>query len=156
MTASPGCDECDQIRLQEQVDLDKAREQQTLDLEKARQQQTLDLAKLDKQQELDLAKSDETDASAARKSESDLEVELRKQFHSTIIEVAKGGIERARDSAKYVQTAATAIMAVYTGVLALVFSVTDNPLPLRGAWAAVFLGLAIALATAYLAFHHRA
>lgn len=81
-----------------------------------------------------------------------VEGELNKLYHTTITEFAKASIDRARDGAKFVQTAAAAIFAVYTGLLALVFSVTDNPLPLRGALAGVFLGLAVALATAYLAF----
>lgn len=86
------------------------------------------------------------------KAEEDTEAKLTVLFHTTIAEVAKGALERSRDSAKYVQTAAAAINALYTGALALVFSVTDNPLPLRGLYATVFLGLAVALATAYLAF----
>ncbi len=89
---------------------------------------------------------------SSSKSHWQAERDLNKLFHETVAEVTKGAIERSRDSAKYVQTGATAIMALYTGVLALVFSVTDNPLPSRGIWPAVFLGLAIALATAYLAF----
>lgn len=96
---------------------------------------------------------------SARSTEKDLrdsgektEQELTVLFHTAIAEVAKGAIDRARDSAKFVQTAATAIFALYSALLALAFSVTDNPLPLRGAWAGVFLGLSVALASAYLAF----
>lgn len=77
---------------------------------------------------------------------------LNALFHEKVAEVAVAGVERARDNAKFVQTAASAVFAVYTGLLALVYSVTDNPLPLRGAWAGVFLGLSVAFATAYLSF----
>lgn len=91
-----------------------------------------------------------------KKASHDAELELNKLFHTTLTEVAKGSIERARDGAKFVQTAATAIFAVYTGLLGLVFSVTDHPLPLRGAYAGVFLGLSIAFGTAYLAYIGRA
>lgn len=87
-----------------------------------------------------------------KKASHDAELELQKLFHTTVTSVATGSIDRARDGAKFVQTAATAIFAVYTGMLGLVFSVTDHPLPLRGAYAGVFLGLSIAFATAYLAF----
>lgn len=80
------------------------------------------------------------------------EAELTKLFHQTITEVSTTAIDRSRDSAKFVQTAASAIFALYTGLLALAFSVTDNPLPVRGVWAGVFLGLSIALSSAYLAF----
>lgn len=87
-----------------------------------------------------------------KKASHDAEIELNKLFHTTVTEVATGSIDRARDGAKFVQTAATAIFAVYTGLLGLVFSVTDHPLPLRGAYAGVFLGLSIAFGTAYLAY----
>jgi hypothetical protein len=80
------------------------------------------------------------------------EEELSKLYHEKMAEVAIASIDRSRDSAKFVQTAATAILGIYIGLLALTYSVTDNPLPLRGAWAGVFLGLSIAFATAYLAF----
>lgn len=86
------------------------------------------------------------------KSSGALEDELNKLYHQKVADVSVAGIDRARDGAKFVQTAATAVFAVYTGLLALVYSVTTNPLPLRGAWAGVFFGLAIAFATAYLAF----
>ncbi|HVF03538.1 MAG TPA: hypothetical protein VNA20_01740 [Frankiaceae bacterium] len=89
---------------------------------------------------------------ALHKAERDAEHELVKLFHTTVAEVATGSIERSRDSAKYVQTAAAAIGTLYSGLLALAFSVADNPLPLRGVWAAMFLGLSGALSTAYLAF----
>ncbi|MEV6416089.1 hypothetical protein [Kribbella sp. NPDC051718] len=73
-------------------------------------------------------------------------------FSDGIIAVAKGGIDRARASAEFVQKGATAIFALYTGALTLAFSVTDNPLPARGILPSLFLGFAILLATAYLAF----
>ncbi|WP_328330781.1 hypothetical protein OHA70_09690 [Kribbella sp. NBC_00382] len=73
-------------------------------------------------------------------------------FSDAIMTVAKGGIDRARASAEFVQKGATAIFALYTGALTLAFSVTDNPLPARGILPSLFLGFAILLATAYLAF----
>ncbi len=45
--------------------------------------------------------------------------ELNKLFPTKVAEVAVAGIDRARDGAKFVQTAATAIFAIYTGLLAL-------------------------------------
>jgi hypothetical protein len=73
-------------------------------------------------------------------------------FSDAVVAVAKGGIDRARASAEFVQKGATAIFALYTGALTLAFSVTDNPLPARGILPSLFLGFAILLATAYLAF----
>lgn len=59
--------------------------------------------------------------------------------------------ENARDGAKHVVTAASAIATLYAGVVGVVFAVKDNPLPQRGIWAILFLGLAVVLAAAYLA-----
>jgi hypothetical protein len=89
---------------------------------------------------------------ALEKAEWDAEHDLQKAYHGAIVTVAQGSIDRIRESAKYVQVAATAIAALYTGALGLVFAAKDNPLPGRGIWSPVFLGLAIALATAYLAY----
>lgn len=73
--------------------------------------------------------------------------------HSTALNsIATGALERARGGAEAVIKAAASIATLYTGVLALVFSVADNPLPLRGVLPAVFLGGAVVLATAYLAY----
>lgn len=43
-------------------------------------------------------------------------------------------------------------MTAYAVLLGLVFAAKENPLPLRGVYAAAFMGLAIACAVAYLAF----
>ncbi|NCT90469.1 hypothetical protein GXB85_05840 [Cellulomonas sp. APG4] len=61
-------------------------------------------------------------------------------------------VEGRRAGARTVQQAAAGIAALYTGVLGLVFSVTDNPLPVRGVLTPFFLGLAIVFATTYLAW----
>jgi hypothetical protein len=89
---------------------------------------------------------------ALDKAQWDSEFRLRESYYGAILDVAKGSIDRSRDSAKYVQTAASAIAVLYTGALGLVFAATSNPLPLRGVWAVAFLGLAVALSTVYLAF----
>ncbi|WP_338751792.1 hypothetical protein [Janibacter alittae] len=102
--------------------------------------------------DLDLRKIDREYERKAEAAADAAEAELNKLFHEKVAEVAVGSVERARDNAKFLQIAASAIFAVYTGLLALVYSVTDNPLPLRGAWAGVFIGLSIAFATAYLTF----
>jgi hypothetical protein len=68
-----------------------------------------------------------------------------------MIEVAKGSIERTRQAAEAVRLAAAAIGTIYAAVLALAFSVA-KPLPPRGLIPAVFLGLAIFFATAFVAW----
>ena len=85
---------------------------------------------------------------AARAKNSD---DLNQKLAETLTAVSTGGIERARSGAQFVQTAATAIAGLYTGVLGVLF-VSDHSAPVRAFIPAVFLGLAVALATYYLAF----
>ncbi len=73
-------------------------------------------------------------------------------FFEVLSSFAIGSVERARAGAELVQKAAGAIATLYAGVLALVFSVSDNPLPARGVLAPAFLGLAVVLSTAYIAY----
>lgn len=73
-------------------------------------------------------------------------------FNTAMTEAGAASIERTRTNAEGVQKAATAIFALYTGALTLAFSVTDRPLPLRGALPGVFLGCAIVLSVGYLAY----
>lgn len=79
---------------------------------------------------------------------------VRQEIAKAYLEVAKGSVTRAQAAAQFVQTAASAVGAIYTGVLGLTFKADAATLRLdpRGLAAAVFLGLAIALATSYLAF----
>jgi hypothetical protein len=135
------CTDCDRVRLEKELDAREAERIHARELDTLRQQH-----------QAELGAAERNGLIALEKAQWDSEYELRQLFHESIADVAKGAIDRSRDSAKYVQTAAAAIAALYTGALGLVFSVTDNALPLRGVYATVFLGLAIALATAYLAF----
>ena len=98
------------------------------------------------------AAADETKATERPKAEYDTDLEIHKQTMLAILEVTKGSIARSHDTADFVQKVATALAAAYTTLLAVVFSIKDNPLPSRGFIPTLFLGLAAALATAYLAF----
>lgn len=80
------------------------------------------------------------------------EDELQKAFHADLAEVAKASLERSRAAGEFIQKAAGAIATLYTGVLAVSFSVADRPLPARGAMPAIFLGLAIALSSVYVGY----
>ena len=73
-------------------------------------------------------------------------------FYTTAYEVAKAAVDRARSGAQFVETAAAAVVTLYTGALAAAFSATKTPLPIRGLMPAVYLGLGIAFAAFYLAF----
>src|SRR5688572_10067084 len=53
---------------------------------------------------------------------------LEQKLHETLFTVATGAVERARSGAQFVQTAASAIGVLYTGVLAVIF-VSETPVP---------------------------
>jgi hypothetical protein len=74
------------------------------------------------------------------------------KFTSQMYQFVGAAVDRSRAAADTVQKASAAIATLYTGVLALVFSVTDNPLPPRGIIAPIFLGSAVVLSTAYVAY----
>jgi formate-dependent nitrite reductase membrane component NrfD len=86
-------------------------------------------------------------------AEIDSELSTSKAIHDARVEVAKATIERGRAGAEFVRNAAAAIVTLYTGVLGVAFAATENgtPLPARGLVPAVFLGLALASASAYAA-----
>jgi len=67
---------------------------------------------------------------------------------------ARDSVTNAQSRAQYVVTAAGSIATLYTGLLGLVFGLSSagHELPERGVWAGFFLGLAIVLATFYLAY----
>lgn len=81
-------------------------------------------------------------------------VSLEQKLHETLYTLSTGSIDRSRTGAQFVQTAASAIGGLYTGILAVIF-VSDTPVPARGFLPTLFFGAAIALATAYLAFVQR-
>lgn len=76
-------------------------------------------------------------------------------FYASLYEVSKGSVTRAREGAQFVEKAAAGIAAVYGLILGVAFSVADNPLPMRGILAPLFLGLALLWATCYLAYPGR-
>ena len=80
------------------------------------------------------------------------DLENLQKFHNSMYGLATSAVDRARSGAEVVQKSAAAIATLYSGVLALVFSVTSNPLPLRGLLTPIFLGLAVVLSTVYLAY----
>jgi hypothetical protein len=83
------------------------------------------------------------------------ETDLRSAIHSAYIEAAKGKLDRVASAASFVTTAAGAIGTIYTGLLALVYSVASTParpLPARGLAPAVFLALAFFFSVLNIAF----
>lgn len=100
--------------------------------------------------EIELEKSDRAATPPANPT-SVMSFALEQKLHETLYGVAVASIERARAGAQFVQTAASAIGVLYTGVLAVIF-VSDTPVPARGFLPTLFFAIAIGLATAYLAF----
>lgn len=94
-------------------------------------------------------------AIARRKANQDADIAQNAEFQKALLDVAKAGIDRSRANAETVQKAAGAIGTIYTGILGVTFSVTSRPLPTRGVLPAAFLGIAVALSTAYLAYMSR-
>jgi hypothetical protein len=99
--------------------------------------------------------SQATDASDRALSQ---EPELRAAIHAAYIEVQKGKIERSYRAADFVTRAAGTIATIYTGLLALVYSVSTNPprpLPARGIAPAIFLALAFFFSVVNVGFIRR-
>jgi len=80
---------------------------------------------------------------------------LYKAVHDARIELAKTAIERGRAGAEFVRNAAAGIVTLYTAILGVAFSVTKDaqaaPIDAVGIVPAIFLGVALVLATAYVA-----
>lgn len=114
-----------------------------------------ELEKIRYQARVDLAQAEAEADRAKEKVELDTEFGLEKSFQESLIEIAKDSTGRAQSGAEALRNAAAAIGAIYTGILGLAFSVTDRPLPLRGVIPALFLGLSVVMATAYVAIISR-
>lgn len=99
-----------------------------------------------------LNKSQREENVARRASLASADAASLKEMHDRYYNLALGSLERSKFAAETIQKASAAIATLYTGVLALVFSITDNPLPLRGIIAPLFLGLAVVLSTVYLTY----
>jgi hypothetical protein len=97
--------------------------------------------------EIDLAKARRI-APAAQAKQQD---ELNQKLAETLTGLTTGGVDRARKGAEFLQTAASAIAVLYTGMLTAL-KVADHPAPARSLVPMLFLGLAIAFATYYLGF----
>jgi hypothetical protein len=80
---------------------------------------------------------------------------LREDLYKSYLDVAAKQLDRALTRGQAVSTAASAIATLYGAVLGLRFvvgSTAVSPLPTRGLVPTVFLGLAIVLSVAYLAY----
>lgn len=89
---------------------------------------------------------DRTVAEEAARNDAD------KSYYQSMLDAAKGSIDRARSAAQLVQQAAAAVGTICAGILGLVFSVSGRLLPIRGVIPALFLGFSIGLSTVFIAF----
>ncbi|HSS60130.1 MAG TPA: hypothetical protein VLK30_01595 [Candidatus Limnocylindrales bacterium] len=101
-------------------------------------------------------------AVAAAKAEADAQaatqatrVDYDKAYYQAMLDTAKGAPDRWRSAAEFVQKAATAVGTIYAAILGSAATVSGRPLPARGVFPAVFLGLAIAMSTVYVAYSTR-
>lgn len=129
----------------------------TLDLRKALFQGKIDAAKATYQATLDAEKAEDAAAAEWGKADTDAYYAKLQLVYAAYIDTAKASIERVQSRAIYINTAATAISALYTGLLGFRFvkDVNDKvaaTMPVRGITPVIFFGLAIALATFYLSF----
>ena len=91
------------------------------------------------------------------KAERAAEYALQKSIHDARVTIAANSIDRGYKAAEFVRNVASAIATVYTGVAGLSFAVKNGiRLPARGIVPAVFLGFALVLSTAYVAWLGRA
>ncbi|WP_030527376.1 hypothetical protein LG324_09315 [Phycicoccus jejuensis] len=97
-------------------------------------------------------KADDDDARALAAADRAADLASLQAFATSLTTLAVGAVDRARSGADTVQKASAAIVTIYTGILGFVFVASDNPLPTRGVLAPVFLGAAVVLSTAYLAY----
>jgi hypothetical protein len=98
---------------------------------------------------VDIERQAELAAEAASQAVKDA---YDKAYFQALLDVATGSLDRSRSAADFVQKAAAAIGILYTGVLGVSFSVANQPLPPQGFISAIFLALAMTLATAYVAY----
>ena len=102
--------------------------------------------------EIELEKSKRSKTIAPEESGDETADYILRQLIDNMMSTSVASVERTRKGAEFIQVAATALGGLYTGILALMFSIEKNPLPPRGLIPTFFFGLAVVLATFYIAF----
>jgi hypothetical protein len=77
---------------------------------------------------------------------------LERKLHETLWAETTASVTRLKDAAKWIETAAAGLAALYATALGITFSIADNPLPARGFISPLFFGLAVGTAAIYLAY----
>lgn len=107
----------------------------------------------------DDARADTALAVAVARQDADraAEVALLQSMQNAYVEVAKSSLDRSITRANFMTGLIAAISGTYTTLLALVYGIGENPvaLPGRAMIPVVFLGIALVLASFYVAFLRR-
>lgn len=140
-----------------EAELAKLLYQAQLDEAKARLQAELDELKARWRDEAQ--KATERRQLAATRLENRVAAEdaLRGKIHDAYLEIGKQAMERSLTRASFLATTASALSTIYTGLLALVYSVggdVPNPMPASGIAPAAFLGLSLVLSVVYVSYLH--
>jgi hypothetical protein len=99
------------------------------------------------------ARKKRLDADVARAAaETNADLALEKAYFDAVLAATSTSTARIRASGETVEKAAAGIVTLYTAILAIAFSVTENPLPFRAMFPAVLLGLALVLSVAFVAY----
>ena len=140
-----------------EVELAKLLYQAKLDEAKARLQAELDERKARWRDEAQRAAEKRQLAATRLENRVAAEDALRGKIHEAYVEVGKQAMERSLTRANFVATTASALSTIYTGLLALVYSVSGdapNPMPASGIAPAAFLGLSLVLSVVYVSYLH--
>jgi hypothetical protein len=125
------------------------------DFEKLRYTALLDVWKQERAAALEALTEERKLVEKRRDEQLANENALRAAVHGAYLDVAKAAAERSLQRATFVTGAAGTMATIYSGLLALVYSVSKegtSPLPAYGMYPAVFLGISLVLSTAYIAY----
>jgi hypothetical protein len=91
----------------------------------------------------------EIDEQKARKETDEV---LERYVDQARVDLAKASVDRSRQTAEWIEKVAAGLLTVYSGFLAVSFSISERPLPTRALVAPILLGGAVAMAAGYLAY----
>jgi hypothetical protein len=122
-----------------------------IDFKKILFQAEVDVAKAERLADIEIAKAKSLSTTEMLKKSRESHEAQMQAAYAAFLEVAKEESKQNIPRAQFIQGAAAAIATTYTGILAYTFAVeSSQPVPARGIIPTLLLGLAIALASAYV------
>lgn len=115
----------------------------------------LERAKMQFQAEIDHQKDERMNIDDQRKAEFDHYYAMFKEIQKAYLDVSKATIDRSIQRADFLQKVAASVVSVYTGILALTYTVDKSKgvaLSFTGVIPAFFLGLSFLLSAVYVSF----